>query len=85
MERIEVNVRTKEKDTIKLTQVEVDAANVNTQAEAAYMEANGYKVARLEAYGSIGDQLDMIYKDQVNSTSTFKDHVASVKTAHPKP
>jgi len=36
-------------------------------------------------YGSVGDQLDMIYKDQINGTTTFKDHVAAVKLAHPKP
>ena len=36
-------------------------------------------------YGSVQDQLDMIYWDQVNGTTKFKDHAASVKVAHPKP
>jgi len=36
-------------------------------------------------YGPIGDQLDMIYWDQVNGTTTFKDHVAAVKADNPKP
>ena len=45
----------------------------------------GYIQARQEAYGSIGDQLDMQYKDAVNGTTTWKDHVAQVKSDNPKP
>ena len=40
---------------------------------------------RQEAYGSIGDQLDMQYWDGVNGTTVWADHVAAVKAAHPKP
>ena len=36
-------------------------------------------------YPPIGDQLDMIYHDQVNGTTTFKDAIQTVKDAHPKP
>ena len=36
-------------------------------------------------YASIGDQLDMKYKDAVNGTTTWKDHVAAVKAKYPKP
>ena len=45
----------------------------------------GYIEARQEAYGSIGDQLDMQYKDAVNGTTTWKDHIATVKSDNPKP
>ena len=45
----------------------------------------GYIQARQEAYGSIGDQLDMQYKDAVDGTTTWKDHVAQVKSDNPKP
>ena len=45
----------------------------------------GYIQARQEAYGSIGDQLDMQYKDAVNGTTTWKDHIAQVKSDNPKP
>jgi hypothetical protein len=48
-------------------------------------QENGYKTARQEAYGSIADQLDMIYWDGKNSTTTFQDHIDAVKAAHPKP
>ena len=45
----------------------------------------GYIRARQEAYGSIADQLDMQYWDAVNGTTTWKDHVAQVKSDNPKP
>ena len=45
----------------------------------------GYIQARQEAYGSIADQLDMQYWDAVNGTTTWKDHVAQVKSDNPKP
>ena len=45
----------------------------------------GYIQARQKAYGSIGDQLDMQYKDLVDGTTTWKDHIATVKSDNPKP
>ena len=48
-------------------------------------QENGYKSARQEAYGSIADQLDMQYWDAVNGTTTWKDHIAQVKSDNPKP
>ena len=45
----------------------------------------GYIQARQEAYGSIADQLDMQYWDAVNNTTTWKDHIAQVKSDNPKP
>ena len=45
----------------------------------------GYIQARQEAYGSIADQMDMQYWDQVNGTTTWKDYIAKVKSDNPKP
>lgn len=45
----------------------------------------GYIEARQEAYGSIQDQLDMLYWDKVNGTELWKEHVESVKADNPKP
>ena len=45
----------------------------------------GYIQARQEAYGSIADQLDMIYWDGVNGTTVWADHIAQVKSDNPKP
>ena len=52
---------------------------------ADYAANHKYKDDRRKAYGDIGDQLDMQYWDLVNGTTTFKDYVAAVKSAHPKP
>ena len=43
-----------------------------------------YQDKRIQAYGSIGDQLDMQYKDLVNGTTVWKDHIAKVKSDIPK-
>ena len=46
---------------------------------------NEARAARRTAYGDLGSQLDMQYWDNVNGTTTWKDHVAAVKTANPIP
>ena len=46
---------------------------------------NTVRSARRMAYGDLGDQLDMQYHDSVDGTSTWKDHVAKVKTDNPIP
>jgi len=45
----------------------------------------GYIQARQEAYGSIAEQLDMMYWDGVNGTTVWADHIAKVKSDNPKP
>lgn len=35
-------------------------------------------------YPAIEEQLDMIYWDQVNGTTNFKDMIDGIKSAHPK-
>lgn len=55
-------------------------------AEAAKnKEDNQYKEDRKKAYASIEEQLDMMYWDKVNGTTTWKDHIAEVKADNPKP
>jgi len=39
---------------------------------------------RIAGYGPIGDQLDMQYKDALNGTTTWVDHIAAVKAANSK-
>jgi len=55
------------------------------QDKADYLANEKYKDDRREAYGNIGDQLDMQYWDNVNDTTVWADHVAAVKLANPKP
>jgi hypothetical protein len=44
-----------------------------------------YAQYRRDAYPSIGDQLDMQYHDLVDSTTTWADTIAAVKSKYPKP
>ena len=46
---------------------------------------NAVRATRRNAYGDLGSQLDMQYHDNVDGTTTWKDHVAAVKTANPIP
>ena len=46
---------------------------------------NAVRSTRRSAYGDLGSQLDMQYHDSIDGTTTWKDHVASVKTANPIP
>tara|TARA_R110000772_G_scaffold247498_2_gene361333 strand:- start:133 stop:567 length:435 start_codon:yes stop_codon:yes gene_type:complete len=60
-----------------------EAATAQTALEATY----GWKRVNdaTTRYATLGDQLDQQYKDAVNGTTTWKDAIASVKAAHPKP
>ena len=42
-------------------------------------------VERIIAYGNVGEQLDMQYRDAINGTTEWKDHVAAVKAGTTKP
>ena len=44
-----------------------------------------YRDQRRVAYALLGDQLDMIYHDQVNGTTVWRDTVSAIKSQFPKP
>jgi hypothetical protein len=67
-----------------LTNGDSVAAGTSTIEEVDDTPVTTYADDRIAAYGSIGDQLDMQYHDAVDSTTTWKDHVADVKAANPK-
>ena len=60
---------------------------LNAVDSAADLEErqNAVRATRRAAYGDLGAQLDMQYHDSVDGTTTWKDHVAAVKTANPIP
>ena len=60
---------------------EIEAADAEWTAN---FNAQAYARNRATAYASTGDQLDMQYWDSVNDTTTWKDHIASVKAQFPK-
>ena len=75
---------------ITLVQSDIDAARVTLDAEALAVK---YKTDRTKngstTYSSIGDQLDMLYKDmlagKLDTTGTWANHIKAVKDANPKP
>lgn len=75
--------------TIKWVQCNNDSVTVDwIMKDGAFVDRTrhtSYTLQRQVAYGSIGNQLDMLYKDQINGTTTFRDHIAAVKTAQPAP
>ena len=76
----QVNNERREFTDAEYAQAKTDLGNSKWQAQQF-----GYIQARQEAYGSVADQLDMQYWDEVNSTTVWKDHVATVKSDNPKP
>src|SRR6056300_514231 len=69
-------------DIAQPTQAQLDA--LETAADLLERQ-NAVRATRKAAYGSIEDQLDMQYKDKLNGTTTWNDHVAAVKSANPIP
>tara|TARA_B100000524_G_scaffold312217_1_gene189057 strand:- start:256 stop:588 length:333 start_codon:yes stop_codon:yes gene_type:complete len=78
---------------ITLVQSDIDAARVTLDAEAAAVK---YRIDRIGTdisegthYASLGDQLDMLYKDivagKLDTTGTWATHIKAVKDANPKP
>ena len=65
---------------------QIEWLNGTTPISKADIEAkiNETQYQRDRVYPSIGDQLDMQYKDLLNSTTTWKDAVAKVKSDNPK-
>ena len=68
-------------DTQTFTWSEVSAKQTELQAD---YNAKQYQRDRAEQYKPISDQLDMMYWDNVNGTTTWKDHIAKVKADNPK-
>lgn len=51
---------------------------------------DAYKAGRFDyldkrVYPSVGDQLDMIYWDNINGTTEWRDAITAIKDANPKP
>ena len=72
-------------ERMELSDADYDQAKIDLGNSKWEQQQYGYIQARQEAYGSIADQLDMQYWDQVNGTTTWKDYIAKVKSDNPKP
>ena len=67
---------------IEISMEEVAAIN-QLKARAAF-DALPYDQKRLSAYPSMTEQLDMLYWDGVNGTTTWADAIAAVKAKYHK-
>ena len=80
----------KDGKSVTLDQTKIDAARTTLNTEAAAVK---YKTDRTTdgstTYASIGDQLDMLYKDmlagKLDTTGTWATHIKAVKDGNPKP
>jgi len=75
----DINSITWENGTTPISKADIEAKIIELQAE---YDAKQYQRDRV--YPSIGDQLDMQYKDLLNGTTTWKDAIAKVKSDNPK-
>ena len=73
--------------TAPITKADIEAKHAEL---LAVYETKTYQLGREKrseegGYPKIGDQLDMIYHDEVDGTTTFKDAIKAIKDAIPKP
>ena len=78
-ENIDTAVLTWSSSEISRADIKTKMAELQTQ-----YDNNKYQRDRAVAYPSIKDQLDMQYWDKVNSTTTWQDAIAKVKSDNPK-
>ena len=76
--------KVKWRDGHETTAEETTAINATVIELLAEYDAQEYARNRQLEYPSNGDQWDMIYKDNKNSTTTHADVVEAVKTKWPK-
>ena len=72
---------TMESGTLGFNYSDVEKEKIRLQAE---YDAQEYARNRSSEYPPIGDQLDMIYKDMKDGTTTHAEAVEAVKTKYPK-
>ena len=75
------SLRWKSKDITKPSEEEFN--EIVSTWEKTFSD-NQYQRSRASEYPPIGDQLDMIYKDMKNGTTTHAEAVEEVKTKYPK-
>jgi len=73
----------------EFTDTEYDQAIQDRKNSILYTYNNGYKQARLEAFLSLGDQLDQLYWDidagKLDKTGVWYKAIKKIKDDNPKP
>ena len=70
-----------------ISKVDLDAKVAELQADwdAKQYQRDRNEVDGTNVYPDIGDQLDMLFHDKKDGTTTWEDAVQAVKDANPKP
>jgi hypothetical protein len=82
IDETETTILSNNPDDFGITWTQINEKLIELRAE---WDAEDYRRKRAEAYPPIEEQLDMQYWDAENNTTTWKDAVEAVKSAHPKP
>ena len=61
----------------------VESLDTRTQKDKDKEDLDEIHNRRKDRYKSIPDQLDMMYWDKINSTTTWEDHISDIKSTHP--
>ncbi len=72
-------------DGVPTPMTEAEIAELTAKRELVALDLNSYSNLRRAAYPSIGEQLDMIYKDKLDGGTRFVDAITAIKTLYPKP
>lgn len=67
-----------------MTETDVEQGGDGNWYVSGFAPKATYRQLRKQAYPHIADQLDMMYWDKVNNTSTWQDCIAAVKARYPK-
>ena len=67
---------------VDMTEAEILATKEEWAKAAEQKAKTAYIAKRVAEYGSMGDQLDMIFHDGIEA---WKTHIAAVKAKYPKP
>ena len=75
------------RNTPVVSKVDLDAKVAELQADwdAKQYQRDRNEVGGTNTYPDIGDQLDMLWHDKKDGTTTWEDAIQVVKDAHPKP
>ena len=65
--------------------IQAKQAELKVAYDAKQYQRDRTKYPQLGGYPSIQDQLDMLFHDKKDGTTTWEDAIQAIKDAHPKP
>ena len=80
----QVSVVGNDLDTCTITWHDGNPTDITKEQIKAKINEFAYQEERKTQYGSWESQMEMIYKDQKDGTTTFKDHCDRVRSDNPK-